>query len=92
MGKLFEELAYSETQMGELTLRRRRLAGQDTDVFEIKRRRRIPDVEPVHRQRDGARRSGIECAALRMNFRSETRCSNDDASCSRILPRRAEAQ
>jgi spermidine synthase len=34
MTKAFEELAYSKTAMGELTLRRRRL--EDTDIFEIK--------------------------------------------------------
>jgi spermidine synthase len=36
MTKAFEELAYSKTTMGELTLRRRRLPGEDTDIFEIK--------------------------------------------------------
>ena len=36
MTKAFEELAYSKTAMGELTLRRRRLPVQDTDIFEVK--------------------------------------------------------
>jgi spermidine synthase len=36
MTKAFEELAYSRTPMGELTLRRRRLPVDDTDIFEIK--------------------------------------------------------
>jgi spermidine synthase len=36
MTKAFEELAYSRTPMGELTLRRRKLPAQDGDIFEIK--------------------------------------------------------
>lgn len=36
MTKAFEELAYSRTPMGELSLRRRRLPTHERDIFEIK--------------------------------------------------------
>jgi spermidine synthase len=36
MTKTFEELAFSRTPMGELSLRRRRLSAQDTYIYEIK--------------------------------------------------------
>ena len=36
MSRLFEELAYSETAIGELSLRRRRELKLDVDVYEIK--------------------------------------------------------
>lgn len=36
MTKAFEELAYSKTPLGELSLRRRRLSVHDGDIFEIK--------------------------------------------------------
>jgi spermidine synthase len=36
MSALFEELAWSETAMGELTLRRRREPSLDVDVYEVK--------------------------------------------------------
>lgn len=36
MTKAFEEIAYSRTPMGDLTLRRRKLPTQEHDIFEIK--------------------------------------------------------